>query len=134
MVGKASKLLQEMEGTMWDMSALRQEAAALKEEREQLEAALNEHRDTVNQLTKRDEEQAKELDRLKGNVSIGDYTLDQLVQLEQAIEEGRRKVTDARVAMQVSVEEKKKKECVLCFDEQKDTVFVPCGHLACCRG
>lgn len=38
-----------------------------------------------------------------------------------------------RVALQVSAEEKKKKECVLCFDEQKDTVFIPCGHLACCR-
>jgi hypothetical protein len=154
-VDNTLKALHNVEAVTREMSKLQRKLASAKEERAEMAAQVEEYRKRAEHLTKRDEERAKELNKLKGNFSPRDYTIEELIQLEGTLEEGtssrcvrvscvialltlappvgKKKVNEVRVALQVSAEEKKKKECVLCFDEQKDTVFIPCGHLACCR-
>lgn len=156
-VDNTLKALHNVEAVTREMSKLQRKLASAKEERAEMAAQVEEYRKRAEHLTKRDEERAKELNKFKGNFSPRDYTIEELIQLEGTLEEGtssrcvcvcrvsllcsrsrhpyagKKKVNEVRVALQVSAEEKKKKECVLCFDEQKDTVFIPCGHLACCR-
>lgn len=132
-VDNTLKALHNVEAETRKVSKLQRKLASAKEERAEMAAQVEEYREQAEHLRKRDEERAKELNKFKGNFSPRDYTVEELIHLEGTLEEGKKKVSEVRVALQVSAEEKKKKECVLCFDEQKDTVFIPCGHLACCR-
>ncbi len=74
----------------------------------------------------------KELARLKGT-NLQGCTLEELTQLEAAVDGSRKRIADAKLAMQIAEQERKQKECVLCMDERKQSVFVPCGHIACCN-
>ncbi len=107
------------------MEAMQRETAEAKSTAEALKAQLSE-------LQKTSERQEKELARLKGTDLKG-CTLEELTQLEAVIENCRKKITDARLLLQIADQETRKKECVLCMDQHKQSVFVPCGHLACCN-
>eukprot|EP01087_Luapelamoeba_hula_P022513 TRINITY_DN8082_c0_g1_i2.p1 TRINITY_DN8082_c0_g1~~TRINITY_DN8082_c0_g1_i2.p1 ORF type:complete len:1205 (-),score=276.48 TRINITY_DN8082_c0_g1_i2:91-3705(-) len=64
--------------------------------------------------------------------------VDQLRAIEKRISEARMKAEVAAMladeAQRKAEEERLRKECVVCCDKLKDTVFIPCGHHACCRG
>ena len=49
--------------------------------------------------------------------------------LQPAIAERRRLDDEARLG-----EEDARRQCIICFERQKDTVFVPCAHLVTCSG
>ncbi|KAL1525980.1 hypothetical protein AB1Y20_020806 [Prymnesium parvum] len=47
--------------------------------------------------------------------------------LQSAMSERRRMDAEA-----IRLEEEARRQCIICFERQKDTVFVPCGHLVSC--
>jgi chromosome segregation ATPase len=87
-VDNTLKALHDVETSARDVSKLQREVAGLKEERVEMAARVTEYREMIERLSQRDEEHAKEIDRLKGNFSPRDLTLDELIQLENTLDEG----------------------------------------------
>jgi len=63
---------------------------------------------------------------------------DQAVQDDQILreKEAKRNAEEARAkveADQLQKEKKEETECVICFENERNMVFVPCGHLCACE-
>ncbi|ELR20584.1 uncharacterized protein ACA1_052760 [Acanthamoeba castellanii str. Neff] len=77
------------------------------------------------------EREVAELKKYKGEkASLSSCSIDELKLIDEALKQGRKNVKAVLQAKEK--EQDARPECTVCLDKPRETVFLPCQHMACC--